>query len=81
MINRNLLSRLSAIALAVSLATMPAFAATAPQRLSGWGVALTDVVPDPSILYGRLPNGMRYAIMRNATPQGAASVRLRFEFG
>ena len=81
MTHRNLFSRLGVIALVVSLAGLPASAATAPQRLSGWGVALTDVVPDPSILYGRLPNGMRYAIMRNATPQGAASVRLRFEFG
>jgi zinc protease len=80
-INPNLLSRLGAIALAVSLAGVPASAETAPQRLSGWGVALTDVIPDPAIRYGRLPNGMRYAIMRNAIPQGAASVRLRFEFG
>ncbi|QNM82789.1 insulinase family protein [Sphingomonas sabuli] len=41
----------------------------------------TDVVGDPAVRYGTLPNGMKYAIMRNATPKGAASVRLRFEFG
>jgi zinc protease len=38
-------------------------------------------MPDPAIRYGTLPNGMKYAIMRNATPKGAASVRLHFAFG
>lgn len=42
---------------------------------------MTDVQPDSSILYGTLPNGMRYAIRRNGFPKGTASVRLRFEFG
>ena len=52
-----------------------------PARTNGWGVALTDVTPDPSIRYGVLPNGMKYAIRRNAVPKGAGVVRLRFEFG
>ena len=51
------------------------------QNANGWGVSLTDVTPDPAIRYGTLPNGMKYAIMRNALPKGAAAVRLRFEFG
>ena len=45
------------------------------------GHPLTDITPDPSIRYGILPNGMKYAIMRNALPKGAGVVRLRFEFG
>jgi zinc protease len=49
--------------------------------VNGWGVGLTDVTPDPSIRYGTLPNGMKYAIKRNATPKGAASVRLQIAFG
>jgi zinc protease len=51
------------------------------QQANGWGVPYTDVTPDPSIRYGTLPNGMKYAIMRNALPKGAGVVRLRFEFG
>lgn len=50
-------------------------------RSNGWGIALTDVTPDPAVRYGTLPNGMRYAIMRNALPKGSAALRLRFEFG
>ena len=85
MCHRSLFSRASAVAVAICLATSvaPAFsaalakpAATAPSSATnGWGVPLTDVVPDPAVRYGTLPNGMKYAIMRNATPKGAASVR------
>jgi zinc protease len=79
----SLFSRVSCAAVAISLVTaVPAQAApaTAPAA-NGWGVKLTDVTPDPAIRYGTLPNGMKYAIMRNATPKGTASVRLRFAFG
>ena len=57
--------------------------ATVAQRaaVNGWGVALTDVTPDPAVRYGRLPNGMKYAIRANSTPKGAASIRLHFDFG
>lgn len=48
---------------------------------NGWGIPATNVTPDPSIKYGKLPNGMRYAIMRNNTPPGAATVELQFAFG
>jgi zinc protease len=84
------LSRVSSAAIAIAILTgsAPAFAATAPSvataqksAVNGWGVPLTDVTPDSSIKYGTLPNGMKYAIMHNATPKGTASVRLRFEFG
>ena len=46
-----------------------------------WPQARSDVAPDPQIRFGALPNGMRYAILRNATPPGAASLRLRFDAG
>jgi zinc protease len=77
-----LFSRVSsaAVAIAILTASAPALAASAP-AVNGWGVHLTDVTPDASIKYGTLPNGMKYAIMRNATPQGTASVRLQFAFG
>lgn len=46
-----------------------------------WAQALSDVAPDPSWRFGALPNGMRYAIRKNATPPGQASVRLWFDAG
>lgn len=36
---------------------------------------------DPAMVLGTLPNGMRYAIRRNKTPPGEASVRLRIDTG
>ena len=66
------------------LTAAPAVAATQPTTTplaNGWGVKLTDVIPDPAIRYGTLPNGMKYAIMHNATPKGTAAVRLQFAFG
>ena len=71
-------ARCSFVAIALSatlVAVPPASAQTA------WGYAQTDVTPDPSIRYGVLPNGMRYAIKRNEMPKNNASLRLRFEFG
>jgi zinc protease len=75
-----MLSRRLAVLLAGSFLATTAPAAQ-PAHTNGWGVALTDVTPDPSIRYGTLPNGMKYAIKRNAFPKGAAAVRLQFEFG
>jgi len=49
--------------------------------LSHWPQDFTDIRPDPLIRFGRLPNGMRYALMHNATPSGQASFRLRFAVG
>ncbi|HUZ13430.1 MAG TPA: insulinase family protein [Caulobacteraceae bacterium] len=51
--------------------------APAPKlALGAWPQAQSDLKADPDILFGALPNGMRYAIMRNATPPGQASLRL-----
>ncbi len=41
----------------------------------------SDIKPDPAVRFGRLPNGMTYAILKNATPPGTASVRLRIGGG
>ena len=84
MIIQSLASRVSSAAIAIAIVSGSAPAAAAPAAeaaVNGWGMPLTDVTPDPSIRYGTLPNGMKYAIMRNATPKDAASLRLRFEFG
>jgi len=36
---------------------------------------------DPRVLFGQLPNGLRYAILANNTPHGAVSFRLRVGVG
>jgi zinc protease len=54
--------------------------AGAPDYLS-WPQEQSDFKPDPSVRYGVLPNGMHYALMRNAEPQNTASIRLRIAAG
>ncbi|MFZ0266210.1 M16 family metallopeptidase [Caulobacter sp.] len=46
-----------------------------------WPQAVSDVAPDPRVRFGVLPNGMRYAIQKNATPPGQAALRLWFDAG
>jgi zinc protease len=80
--------RLPLLALVASLALVPVPAASqqagtpanaAP--VQAWPQAASDLPADPDVRYGVLPNGMHYAIRRNATPPGNASLRLRIDAG
>jgi zinc protease len=78
--------RFARAALALLLAASPAAAAVAsargePARPAAmapgqWAQAASDLPADPDIRFGALPNGMRYAIKRQAVPPGQASLRL-----
>ncbi len=57
-----------------------AAAAAAPARL-GQASDTADIPQDPALRTGRLENGMRYVILKNATPAGQASLRLRIGAG
>lgn len=46
-----------------------------------WAQEISDIAPDPAWRFGVLPNGMRYAIRKNATPPAQASLRLWFDAG
>jgi zinc protease len=48
---------------------------------SVWAQTESDLPADPNVLFGTLPNGMRYAILKNNTPQGQVSFRLRLDVG
>jgi len=58
----------------------PVAAQTAPAATSRPAPA-SDLPPDPALRFGELPNGMRYIIMRNATPPGQTALRLRIDAG
>ncbi len=55
-------------------------AGAVPDRIA-WPQTRADVPADPSVLFGQLPNGMRYAIMHNEKPANAVSIRLRIGSG
>jgi zinc protease len=73
-----------AIALAAPVQAQPQGHATRPSAAKtalAWAHQASDVPADASVRYGVLPNGMRYAIRKNATPPGEASLRLRIDAG
>jgi zinc protease len=82
-----LLLALSPLALSSALAAQDAPAAEAPAPAPApasapvWPFEQSDVPVDPDYTFGRLDNGMRYIIRRNATPAGTALVRLRIGSG
>ena len=41
----------------------------------------SDLVVETAIEYGRLPNGLRYAVMSNETPSNTATLLMRFDTG
>ena len=51
----------------------------APVFAASWPVS--DIPPDPAVKLGTLPNGMRYAILKNQTPANAVSVRFSLDVG
>ena len=46
-----------------------------------WTHEVSDVAVDPTVRYGVLENGMRYAIRTNETPAESAAVRMAFNMG
>jgi len=46
-----------------------------------WAHTASDIPADPAVRFGQLPNGLRYALMKNATPPGQASLRVRIDAG
>ncbi|TAJ66948.1 M16 family metallopeptidase [Brevundimonas sp.] len=70
---------LAAASLAVLTAAAPALAQVQPS--DPWAQAASDIPADSNVRFGVLSNGMQYAILRNATPPGQASFRLRIDAG
>lgn len=48
---------------------------------SPWLFKGSDIPPDPEWHFGRLPNGLRYAVRRNGVPPGQVAVRVRIDAG
>ena len=51
------------------------------QRTKPWNAETSDLESDASIIYGRLSNGLRYAIRPNQRPQNQVLVRMAIDFG
>jgi len=68
-------ARVAWLAFTLCCAPLAAFAAAMfPHQAS-------DLPADPAITWGRLDNGLRYALLRNAEPKGRISARLAIKTG
>lgn len=54
---------------------------TSSAARAAWGFGRSDLAPHPRVRFGVLPNGMRYALMKNNDPAGSVSVRLHVGAG
>lgn len=73
--------RLAAAAALGFAFSIQAQSATPVRPSDPWVQAASDIPADENVRFGVLPNGMQYAIMRNASPPGQASFRLRIDAG
>ncbi|MEO5598364.1 MAG: insulinase family protein [Novosphingobium sp.] len=71
---------LPALALAACTPSTQHLHTAPPPPRNDWALA-SDIPVDPAFRFGKLANGMRYAIRRNATPKGTAMVRMEIEAG
>ena len=75
----NCLRLIAAVALGtIAVSSTPVLA---EQPSHPWPQTQSDIPADPDVRFGVLPNGMRYAIMHNATPPGQAAIRFRIGSG
>jgi zinc protease len=68
-------------AIAILFAGASSSLAAHAERTQPWNAETSDLEPDASIIYGRLPNGLRYAIRPNQRPQNQVLVRMAIDFG
>jgi zinc protease len=59
----------------------PVAAPGGPPTITSWQHAGSDIPADPAWHTGTLANGVRYAVRRNAKPEGGVSIRVRMDVG
>lgn len=62
-------------------AAAPAAVNPQGEAAKAWNFAASDVPVDPNIVFGVLPNGMKYALLKNSTPKDSVVLRMRFAVG
>ncbi|MBU4287162.1 MAG: insulinase family protein, partial [Proteobacteria bacterium] len=62
----------------------PAIANTADSDINSnldWPHENSDLLPDPALLFGKLPNGFKYVLMKNTNPKDRVSLHLNVQVG
>jgi len=71
----------SIVASLLLVTSAPVLAAEPMKQPGKWAQDYTGRKADPSIRFGTLPNGVRYAIMHNETPSDGVAMRMRIGAG
>ena len=71
------------LAIAVATPALGQSAATPSTTVdtSPWLYVGSDIPHDPDWRFGKLPNGLRYAVRRNGVPPGQVAIRVRIDAG
>ncbi|MBB3611926.1 insulinase family protein [Rhizobium sp. BK602] len=69
------------MATALTVLATGALPVRAESSAPGWPQAVSDLPAESGIRFGTMPNGMRFAIMHNATPAGQVAIRFRIGTG
>jgi len=79
---RRAAAALSPLLLIAAAASAPA-APVNPQTdaAQAWNYADSNLPVDPNVVFGVLPNGMKYALLHNGTPKDSVVIRMRFDVG
>ncbi|HEX8045789.1 M16 family metallopeptidase [Rhizobium sp.] len=67
--------------MALTVLVTGALPARAEVPAGRWPHAASDLPAESGVRFGTLPNGMRFAIMHNATPAGQVAIRFRIATG
>lgn len=75
--------RIACALAAAAFLLLPGSSAARPEARppASWPQSGSDVAADPAFRFGVLPNGLRYAVRRQAVPPGQAALRLHFSAG
>ena len=83
-----IISRITAVSLILTASTLLNTGANAKEPAAAqvtqartWAQEKSDIKPDSKVIYGTLPNGMRYLLMPNKQPPGRVSMRLHIAAG
>ena len=61
--------------------SIPKSLSTTPVAAREWSHEKSDIMPDPTAVFGKLENGMRYMILPNSEPPNRLSLRLHIAAG
>ena len=72
----------TALSSLLALASLASFALPAPRATAApWAEMRSDLPQDPALVLGTLPNGLRYALLPNASPANRVFLRLLVSAG